>query len=234
MKMQKHKKPCLNFYGDPQNDIEILYEDKDLCVINKPAGLIVSKDANSRVVDFDKTKFIVHRLDKDTSGVLIVAKTEKAQQILSDQFLNRKIKKHYIALVYGHLTPKTGRIEAGIGRSMTDRKKMSIFSSKLRQAVTHYKVIDYFGPFTLLNLDIETGRTHQIRVHLSSINFPIVGDSVYGNKKINREVSKEYGLNRQFLHAREIEFTLPSSGKIKSVSSEFSTDLKNMLDKLHR
>jgi len=212
----------------------ILYEDDDLCVIDKPAGFVVSRDEKSRVLDFDNTKFIVHRLDKDTSGVLIAAKTQNAQIELSKQFAEHMVKKYYTALIYGHLTPKTGRIEAGIGRSVVNRKKMSIFSHKLRMAATNYRVIDYIGPFTLLDLDIETGRTHQIRVHLSSIGFPIVGDPVYGNKKINREISKKYGLNRQFLHAREIQFILPSSGKMKSVSSKLPTDLKNMLEKLNQ
>lgn len=211
---------------------KILYEDKDLAVFDKPAGLIVSRDQNSRVLDFDKTKFVVHRLDKDTSGVLIAAKTRRVQIKLSEQFADRKTKKYYTALVCGRLEPKTGRIEAGIGRSTRDRKKMSIFSSKLKQAVTHYKVIDYFGPFTLLDVDLETGRTHQIRVHLSAIGFPVVGDQVYGNRRVNVELREKYGLTRQFLHARKIEFMPFPLAKMKSIESKLPEDLQKVLNGL--
>lgn len=230
MKTQKHSPKSSSSRGKIIRNV--LYEDKDVCVFDKPAGIIVSKDENSLTVDFDKTKFIVHRLDKDTSGVLITAKNEITRRKLSKQFADRKVKKYYTALVYGHLTPKKGTIEAGIGRSLRDRKKMSIFSNKTRSAVTHYEVKKYFGHCTLLDINIETGRTHQIRVHLRSIGFPVIGDSVYGNRKINKEFEKKYGLKRQFLHSRKIEFKLPSTRKIKSVESKLPADLKNVLDKL--
>ncbi|MBI5152098.1 RluA family pseudouridine synthase, partial [Candidatus Peregrinibacteria bacterium] len=190
MKIRKLKKQCSISRGAQDKksaQVPILYEDKNLAVFDKPSGIVVSRDENNVKVDFDPTKFIVHRLDKDTSGVLITAKNLIAQKYLSKQFMERETDKHYIALVCGHLTPLQGRIEAGIGRSATDRKKMSIFSPKLRSAVTHYEVKKYLGPYTLIDARIETGRTHQIRVHLQSIGFPIVGDPVYGNKRVNSE-----------------------------------------------
>ncbi|MFA6550100.1 MAG: RluA family pseudouridine synthase [Candidatus Gracilibacteria bacterium] len=212
--------------------LPVLYEDKDVAVLDKPPGLVVSKSEDSLFADFDSDKFLVHRLDKDTSGIFVTAKNAEARAILSKQFADRVVKKRYTALVYGHLKPLRGTIEAGIGRSLKDRKKMSVFSNKLRNAVTHYKVIRYYGPCSLLDVEIETGRTHQIRVHLASIGFPVAGDKTYGNKFANVEFDRKYGLKRQFLHAHLIDFVLPSTGKNKSVESKLSADLKSVLDKI--
>lgn len=231
MKTAKPKKRSLTLRGAQNKDVvplSVLYEDKNLAVFDKPAGVVVSREENSTTTEFDPTKFVVHRLDKDTSGVLIVAKNRWAQKKLSKQFMERKIVKHYLALVCGHITPIHGRIEAGIGRSAVDRKKMSIFSAKMRPATTHYSVVRYVGPYTLVGVYPETGRTHQIRVHLQSIGFPIVGDPTYGNKKVNSEFREKYGLARQFLHAHRIGFEL-LNGENKVIESKLPKDLDKVL-----
>ncbi|MDD5289153.1 MAG: RluA family pseudouridine synthase, partial [Dehalococcoidales bacterium] len=201
--------------------VKILYEDNDLLVIDKPAGLTVHPAPGhpghtlvnavlshlSNLPDADDTTRpgIVHRLDKDTSGVMLVAKNSTALTNLSDQFKARSVKKVYLTLVQGHLKPERGTIEAPIGRDSGDRKKMSVTGeSRGRQSRTNYRVIKYLGNYTLLEITPETGRTHQIRVHLAAIGYPVVGDTTYGMKSAH--------LDRQFLHAHRIGFRLPSSG----------------------
>lgn len=195
--------------------LDVVYEDSELIVINKPAGLVVHPAHGNRTgtmvnallnhckdlsgIGGEERPGIVHRLDKETSGLMVVAKNDAAHQNLSSQFKDRKVTKRYIALVHGSIKNETGAIEAPIGRSQSDRKKMAVITqdpegmkahnlrkprrSKARNAVTHYRVLKRRGDKTLVELKLETGRTHQIRVHMAYIGHPIVGDRVYGQKK---------------------------------------------------
>ena len=217
--------------------LNIIYEDNDLLVIDKPAGLTVHPAAgnwsgtlvnailahcpNMSGIKGSVRPGIVHRLDKDTSGLIVVAKNDAAHLSLSKQIKNRKITKGYLALVSGHLTPREGAIEGPIGRHPKDRKKMAIVSTG-REARTFYKIKDYIGDNTLIEVSPETGRTHQIRVHLSSIDYPVVGDTVYGGK------SKF--LKRQFLHAYRLGFRLPSNGEYVEFESVLPEDLEEALN----
>jgi 23S rRNA pseudouridine1911/1915/1917 synthase len=219
--------------------IKILYEDDDLLVIDKPAGLTVHPAPGhpshtlvnavlSHLSDMsdeneDNTRpGIVHRLDKDTSGVMLVAKNNIALANLSDQFKSRSVKKVYITLVKGHLLPDKGVIEAPIGRDSGDRKKMAVTGeSRGRAARTNYRVIRYVGKNSLLEITPETGRTHQIRVHLAAIGYPVIGDATYGKKSAY--------LHRQFLHAHRLGFYLPSTGKFVEFESPLPADLEQAL-----
>ncbi|MBU1992576.1 RluA family pseudouridine synthase [Patescibacteria group bacterium] len=200
---------------------DVIYENKDFLVINKPKGVVV--DSSLAVNEGLVRGGIVHRLDKDTSGCLILAKNDKFQAYISGQFKDRKVKKVYTALVKGKIEPKEGTIEAPVGRSYRDRKKMSVHTLAGRNAVTHYKVLKYFKDCTLLEIKIETGRTHQIRVHLSAIGYPIVGDTIYGDKGFN----KNFDIDRQFLHAQKIGFV-----DLKGEAREFEAPLPNDLEKV--
>ena len=223
--------------------VKILYEDDDLLVIDKPAGLTVHPAPGhpshtlvnavlahlSNLADADATPRpgIVHRLDKDTSGVMLVAKNNVALANLSNQFKSRSVKKVYLTLVKGHLKPELGVIEAPIGRDSGDRKKMAVTrESRGRQARTNYRVIRYVGKNSLLEITPETGRTHQIRVHLAAIGYPVIGDATYGKKSAY--------LNRQFLHAYRLSFHLPSSGKYVEFESPLPADLEKALQDLDR
>jgi 23S rRNA pseudouridine1911/1915/1917 synthase len=216
--------------------LKIIYEDADLLVIDKPAGLAVHPAPGSPShtlvnailnylpgvgKDADSLRpGIVHRLDKDTSGLLVVAKNRVAQANLSDQFKNRAVSKTYLALVRGKLTPEKGIIEADIGRDPKHRQRMAVVSSG-REARTDYRVIRYYGNYTLLEIKPETGRTHQIRVHLAAIGFPVAGDAEYGFKTPL--------LSRQFLHAHRLRFKLPSTGGYVEFESPLPEDLQQAL-----
>ena len=221
----------------PENiPLKIAYEDADIIVIDKPAGLTVHPAAGNwsgtlvnallaHCPDLTGIKGslrpgIVHRLDKDTSGLIVAAKNDASHLSLAKQIKNREITKVYLALVNGHLSPREGAIEGPIGRHPKDRKKMAIVSTG-REARTLYKVMEYIEDCTLLEVSTETGRTHQIRVHLSSIGYPVVGDTVYGGK------SKL--LKRQFLHACKLGFRLPGNDKYIEFESELPDDLKQAL-----
>ena len=217
--------------------LNIIYEDDDLLVIDKPAGLAIhpapghpSHTLVNAVLSYLPTlpdtddslrPGIVHRLDKDTSGVMLVAKNRQAQANLIDQFKTHSVVKAYLVLVKGHLTPESGVIEAPIGRDPRNRKRMAV-ATKGREARTQYNVVKYIGNYTLLEVKPETGRTHQIRVHLSAIGYPVVGDAVYGAKS-------DY-LSRQFLHASRLGFHLPSTGEYIEFSSELPPDLAQALE----
>jgi 23S rRNA pseudouridine1911/1915/1917 synthase len=210
--------------------LTILYEDNDLMVVDKPAGLTVHPApghythtlvnavlAHVPELDTEETNRpgIVHRLDKDTSGLIIIAKNDIAHMKLADQFKNRTVTKTYQALVQGHLSPEEGIIDANIGRDPRDRKRMAV-TTQGREART-----EYLNNYTLLEVKPRTGRTHQIRVHLAAIGFPIVGDATYGAKS-------EY-LSRQFLHAHKLVFRLPSSGEQREFKSDLPDDLQKTL-----
>ena len=229
--------------------ITIIYEDDDVLVINKPAGMVTHPGTHGSHSDDSLVNAllyhaagklggingilrpgIVHRLDKDTSGLLVVAKNDRAQLDLSSQFKARAVQKTYYALVYGHLTPKKGMIEAPLARARNDRKKMAVSAnSNAKEAFTRYKVLEYIGNYSFVEISLLTGRTHQIRVHFAAIGFPIVSDQVYGNEKINKLFRKKYNLNRQFLHAGKLVFTLPGTQKKKALEASLPGELLNIL-----
>lgn len=210
--------------------LDVVYEDENILVINKPAGMVVHPGSGDSHLDdslvnavlfYCKDSLsgiggvlrpgIVHRLDKDTSGLLIVAKNDFAHQFLAKQFKDHQVKKTYYALLLGKLEPRKGIINSPIGRNFVDRKKMAVRKGKdAREAVTEYEVIDYLGDCTFVKINLITGRTHQIRVHFSSIGFPLVGDPIYGRIKVNKYYDREYAAKRLFLHAGEISFLLPA------------------------
>ncbi len=219
--------------------LDIIYEDDDLLVVDKPAGLAVHPAPGhpghtlvnailSHLPGLAETSDslrpgIVHRLDKDASGVMVVAKNNAAQLDLIDQFKSRSVVKVYLVLVKGRLTPEDGAIEAPIGRDPRNRKRMAVVAEG-RDARTRYHVIKYIGNYTLLEVRTETGRTHQIRVHLSAIGYPVVGDNVYG-------VKSDY-LSRQFLHACRLGFKLPANGEYVEFTSELPPDLEQALKEI--
>ena len=222
--------------------LEVLYEDNDIIVINKPKGMVVHpangnpdgtlvnaimkicKDSLSGIGG-EKRPGIVHRLDKDTSGAIIVAKNDKAHINLSEQIKKHEVKKTYIALVRGIVKENNATINMPIARSKKDRKKMDIDKNG-KEAVTHFKVLERFDDCTLLEINIETGRTHQIRVHLSHIGYPIIGDDVYSNGK-NR-----WNIKGQCLHAKSLDFNHPITGEKMHIEAELPEYFKNILKEL--
>lgn len=210
--------------------IEIIYEDSDIIVVNKPKGMVVHpangnpdgtlvnaimaicKDSLSGIGG-EIRPGIVHRIDKDTSGLLIVAKNDNAHVKMSEQIKNHEVKKTYIALVRGVFKENEATIDMPIGRSTSDRKKMAV-NKNGKNAITHIKVLKRFDKYTLLQVNIETGRTHQIRVHLSHIGYPIVGDYTYSNGK------NEFDVIGQCLHAQKLEFKHPITQKDMCLEAE--------------
>ncbi len=230
---------------EPQDiPVEIIYEDKDIIVVNKPKGMVVHpangnlsgtlvnslmaicKDSLSGIGG-EIRPGIVHRLDKDTSGIIIVAKNDKSHINLSEQIKNHETEKTYIALVRGMVKEQEATINMPIGRSTKDRKKMAVTKNG-KEAITHFKVIERFPNHncTLLEIKIETGRTHQIRVHLSQIGYPIIGDEVYSNGK------NEWNIKGQCLHAKSLKFKHPNSGKEMFLEAELPSYFKELLEKL--
>ncbi len=220
--------------------IDIVYQDKDIAVINKQAGLTMHPAAGrstGTLVNALLSRFsslsdsgepmrpgIIHRLDHDTSGLTVIALTNSARENLLKQFKNRTVKKYYLTLVKGKLEPETGAIDAPVGRNPANRKKMAVVEGG-REARTRYRVVQYFKNSTLVEAMLETGRTHQIRVHFAAIGHPIIGDTVYGIKTPL--------LKRQFLHAYKLGFNLPSSGEFKEFTSDLPEDLEGYLQKLN-
>ena len=219
-----------------------VYEDNDIIVVNKPKGLVVHPAVGNpdgtlvnAIMNICKDSLsgiggevrpgIVHRLDKDTTGLLIVAKNDKAHINLSEQIKNREVKKIYIALVRGNIPENEATINMPIGRSTKDRKKMAVVKNG-KEAVTHFKVIDRFKNYTLLEIKIDTGRTHQIRVHMAEIGYPVVGDMVYSNGK------NEFGVEGQMLHAKSLDFKHPITGKNMHLEAELPKYFKDIIDKL--
>lgn len=234
--------------------LDIVYEDDHILCINKNPFLPVHPDKKmsheitlvnlllgnkiplSSLGGNDRPG-IVHRLDMDTSGLILIAKTDEAYKHLQEQFQSRKVKKTYHALSIGEVTPAKGRIEAPIGRDNKDRKRMSVnINNSSKDAVSEYKVVkvyktpEFETPLSLLEVQIPTGRTHQIRVHLQAIGFPIIGDSTYGNQKLNK-AAEELGLKRQFLHAYQLEFKNLENKKVK-LTGELKPDLQNFIQKI--
>lgn len=222
--------------------IDVIYEDKDIIVVNKPKGLVVHP-ANGNpdgtlvnaIMAICKGSLsgiggeirpgIVHRLDKDTSGIIIIAKNDEAHIKLSEQIKNREVKKTYIALVRGFVKENEATINMPIGRSPKDRKKMAVVKNG-KNAITHIKVLERFNNYTLLQVNIETGRTHQIRVHLSQIGYPIVGDYTYSNGK------NEFGIVGQCLHAKSLKFRHPITNEEMYLEAELPQYFKDVIKKL--
>jgi 23S rRNA pseudouridine1911/1915/1917 synthase len=239
--------------------LDIVYEDDDVAVINKPAGMMVhagagsTDDARNRgtlvnallhhfsrlsAVSGELRPGIVHRLDRETSGLIVVAKNDEAHRKLAAQFAGREVKKKYVALVHGWVKKDSGTIAAGISRDRVRRTRMTTRGSGGRNAVSHFRVMRHlenpFGKFTLLEVKIDTGRTHQIRVHLASIGHPVLGDTTYGAPSEIRGRSGRSALSlvRNFLHAAELEFAHPETGQRVALKSELPDELKSFLEKL--
>jgi 23S rRNA pseudouridine1911/1915/1917 synthase len=243
--------------------VEILYEDSDLLVVNKRAGMVVHPAYGNytgtlvnalayhlQEVSADKepgrTPFLVHRIDKDTSGVMIAAKNELAQARLAAQFFNHTIDRHYLALAWGDFEEDKGTITGNIGRSIRDRKVFDVFpdGSQGRNAITHYTVLERFGYVTLLDCKLETGRTHQIRVHFRHIRHPLFGDETYGGNvilkgttftKYRQFVNNCFAiLPRQALHARSLAFIHPATKQWVQFESEPPEDMATVIERWRR
>lgn len=225
--------------------LDIVFENDDLIVVNKPAGMVVHPAAGhysgtlvNAVLGYDpdlegiggeERPGLVHRLDKETSGLIILAKNERAHNWLQDQFRLRKVEKTYLALVDGKPPTRAGRVEAPIGRDPSHRKKMAIVSpGKGREAVSEYKTLESFKHHTLLEFRPHTGRTHQIRLHCQFLGCPIVGDSVYGKR--NPTVT----IDRHFLHAFRLKIILPGEKNLRMFEADLPEELKNVLEEVKR
>lgn len=220
--------------------LDIVYEDDDVAVVNKPQGMVVHPSVGHtsgtlvnalmyHIHDLSSINGvvrpgIVHRIDKDTSGLLMIAKNDRAHQALAEELKDKKSLRKYLAIVHGNISNDRGVIEAPIGRSEKDRKKQAI-TAKGKPAVTHFKVLERFGNYTLVELTLETGRTHQIRVHMAYIGHPVAGDPLYGPRKTLKG-------NGQFLHAQTLGFTHPTTGESLRFSVEppaiFQETLENL------
>ena len=226
--------------------LTILYQDADVIAIDKPAGMVVHAGAghhrgtlvNALLHHFgqlsttggDLRPGIVHRLDRETSGVLLVARTDPAHQSLAEQFRTRKVEKTYLALARGYLSPPQGTITKRITRDPVRRTRMTTRLESGRTAVTHYRTLEQLANLSLVEVKIGTGRTHQIRVHLSSIGHPIVGDSLYGAPRRAEPIPAP---DRFFLHALRLRFQSPSTGEPIEIESPLAPDLKDYLERLH-
>jgi 23S rRNA pseudouridine1911/1915/1917 synthase len=234
--------------------IDILFEDDYIIVVNKQPGLVVHPAPGHysgtlvngllyhcpflEGIGSALRPGIVHRLDKDTSGVLVVAKNDMAHQHLAKLFKSRRIRKNYLALVYGTMASDAGTISLPIGRHPMDRKKMSTKSNKTRVAVTTWRIKERFEPASLIDLDLKTGRTHQIRVHCAAIHHPIIGDPVYGRKNTWRNIAHGQDLfgsiNRQMLHSWRLKFSHPATWEPVCFEAPMPPDMQNVIDALRR
>lgn len=225
--------------------IDIMYEDDDLIVINKPQNMVVHPAPghytgtlvnalmfhcgdNLSGINGVLRPGIVHRIDKDTSGVLVIAKSDLAHKGLSEQLAEHSMKRVYNAIVYNSFSEESGTVDRNIDRSKNDRKKMAVVMQGGRNAVTHYKVIEKLGKYTWVELQLETGRTHQIRVHMSYIGHPLLGDPVYGPKKC------PFNLNGQVLHAKVLGFIHPRTGEYMEFNSELPDYFSSLIERLKK
>ena len=220
--------------------LDIIYEDDDVAVVNKPQGMVVHPSVGHtsgtlvnalmyHIKDLSSINGvirpgIVHRIDKDTSGLLMIAKNDKAHNALAAELKDKKSLRKYVAIVHGNIPNDRGVIEAPIGRSEKDRKKQAV-TAKGKPAVTHFKVLERFGNYTLVELTLETGRTHQIRVHMAYIGHPVAGDPLYGSRKTLKG-------DGQFLHAHTLGFTHPTTGETLTFTAEAPAIFKETLENL--
>ncbi|MCG9479730.1 MAG: RluA family pseudouridine synthase [Actinomycetia bacterium] len=233
---------------EPENlNLNILYEDKYLMVVSKPAGMVChpgpghSRHTLVNALLYHSQKLsdrgegdrpgIVHRLDKDTSGLVVVAKDNHTHQLLSDLFKSRQVKKIYWALVWGNFSEKKGMISLPLSRSAKDRKKIAVSSDRGRQASTEFEIREQFNQCSWLSINLKTGRTHQIRVHMNYIDHPVIGDNTYRNKE-SAGLAQTLGLSRQFLHAIKIEFVHPIKKTGIKVEDSLPAELQSVLDRL--
>lgn len=223
--------------------LDIIYQDEDIAIVNKPQGMTVHpapgnyKDTLVNALLYNLNELsdiageirqgIVHRLDKDTSGLLIIAKNNFSHKFLSESLKQRNIKREYITLVKGNVQRDSGVIDAPIGRNPRDRKKMAVIYKNSKPAITYYEVVKRFSKYTLVKAKLETGRTHQIRVHLSHIKHPIVGDLVYSNKN-------EFNLDGQLLHSYILGFTHPRTGKYMEFCTDIPKQFNDIIEKLRQ
>jgi len=235
----------------PENiPLVVIYEDSSLLVIDKPPGLVVHPGAGNRQGTLVNALLyhchdlsgiggvlrpgIVHRLDKDTSGLMIVAKSDEIHRTLAEYFEAHQVEKHYLALVYGDLKDDEGVIELPVGRHPVERKKMSTQSRRGKSALTRWRVRERYGMATLLDVAIETGRTHQIRVHLTALGYPVVGDKIYGNPKRIMDIHDQSirrrckEMTRQALHAHRIVFTHPATGEKLAFEAPLPQDMGDL------
>ncbi len=229
-------------------DLDIVYEDDDVIVIDKPVGLVVHPAPGNRDMTLVNALLahcgatlsgiggvarpgIVHRLDKDTSGLMVVAKNDTAHHALAAQFADRSLSRTYQALVWGDVVLPSGSIDAPIGRSTKDRKKMAV-TAKGKAALTHYKVIENYGGVTLVECKLATGRTHQIRVHMAHLKHPLVGDKTYGSGRAKTRYEFLQKFPRQALHAVGLQFIHPRTNKVRKFTSQLPIDMKQLLSEL--
>jgi 23S rRNA pseudouridine1911/1915/1917 synthase len=228
----------------PENiPLDILYEDKDVIIVNKPQGMVVHPApghtsgtlVNALMyhcgdelsgINGEKRPGIVHRIDKDTSGVLMIAKNDVAHQSLAEQLAEHSITRKYNAIVFNGFQEDEGTVDQPIGRNPLDRKKMAVTQKHSRRAVTHYRVLERMGNFTFIEAQLETGRTHQIRVHLTFIGHPLLGDTVYGPKK------QPFHLEGQALHARVLGFVHPTTGQYMEFEAPLPENYEKLLMRL--
>lgn len=243
--------PPVDVFAPENIPIDIVYEDETLVVVNKPAGLVVHPGggtpsgtlANALVYHFQKLPGtsvrpgIVHRLDRDTSGLLVVAKTDAALENLSDQFRDRSVYKSYVALVHGRVQSNSGTIDQPLARDRSNRTRMAVVRGG-RNALTLYRIRRAFDRFTLLDVELKTGRTHQIRVHLAWIKHPVVGDETYGGGRDNtiqdpRLRARIRSLKRHFLHAEKLGFRHPQTGEFVKFESPLPPELEDLLTQIN-
>jgi 23S rRNA pseudouridine1911/1915/1917 synthase len=251
-----HVPPAAPAEAGPEDiALTIAFEDEHLVVVDKPAGLVVHPAAGNLTGTLVNALLhhcrgqlsgiggvarpgIVHRIDKDTSGLLVVAKTDAAHEGLAAQFAAHTVHRRYIAVTAGHPSPSEGTIDARLGRSDADRKKMSVLpndSSRGKTAITHYKVLERLAHAAVIECRLETGRTHQVRVHCASIGHPLLGDPVYGRTpKPLRETLERLGFARQALHAAELGFTHPVTRQTVLFRSDLPPDMAELIDELSR
>lgn len=224
--------------------LQVLYEDCDVIVINKARGMVVHPAAGNYSgtlvnallnhcddlsgINGEVRPGIVHRLDKDTSGVMVAAKSDRAHGHLAQQIKDRTATRKYFAIVHGNVKEEQGIVDAPIGRHHTERKKMAVIFQNSKEAVTRFKVVKRFGSYTLVECRLLTGRTHQIRVHMAYIGHPVVGDPVYGPKK------KHFNINGQALHAAELSFAHPVTGEMLTFLAPMPDDMQQILSSLER
>ncbi len=222
--------------------LDIIYEDDDIAIINKAQDMVVHpakgnysgtlvnallfQIKNLSSINGVIRPGIVHRLDKDTSGIIIIAKNNESHRFLSEQLVNRTAKREYIALVHGVLNRKEGIINAPIGRDPKDRRKMTVINTNSKEAITHYKVMEEWNNYSLIRANLETGRTHQLRVHLSYINHPIVGDLNYSTR------TNPFNLDKQLLHAIKLGFVHPRTGEYMEFETDFPDRFKTIISSL--
>ena len=213
-------------------EFRVAYEDDDLVVVDKPAGLVVHPAPGHRTGTLAQAVGgkLVHRLDRDTSGLLVVAKSDEIHRKLQDELRRREIKREYLALVEGRPDARSGTIDAPIGRDRGSRTVMSTRTDKPRDAVTHFEIEEEFPRTTLLRVRLVTGRTHQIRAHLAAIGYPVCGDPVYGGVISG----KRLGLTRQFLHAAKLLFSHPRTGELVECESKLPADLLRTVEVAQR